>query len=229
MIAALGEEKRDVIKIYKPTDSELILFVLGAPFKDVGELPTLPALSPATSVYEGCVYGYGSTTSCIHPGSLENSTGSCRKGKLFITPLSKIGSDTHCLMNASVKYEKYHDEDFISFSSLHTKGLTDKPHLSNNEGYQFDKLTLERGYLPLRNDTPDNRLLISPSFTLSGDSGGPVIGEDNQIYALTYKGYPNSRPSSVAELLRDILEVKGDNFKELFEIDVSGDKFGLGV
>lgn len=225
-VAWLEEEKRDIIKVYTPKEQgvDLALFVLSSPFQDVEGFPTLPRSLPIASVYEGYVYGYGYTTSSNHPGHLEASGEICRKGKLFITPLSKIEPNTHRLMSSGI--DTQNDNNFISFSSFHKNGLIIDRSLSANEDYQFSKLILNQGYIPLKTDDPSDRLLISPSFILPGDSGGPIIGSDNQIYALAYHLCPNAWSDWVVGLKNAIFKKK--NYKELCTLTILQGEFGVG-
>lgn len=231
--AYLGEEKREIIKVYKSEkDVDLVLFVLSSPFKGADEFPTLPEPSSYPYLYEGYLYGYGSTTSSNHPGSLEGSQGICRKGEVFMTPLSNIEPDAYILKSDEESHEQANDE-LVSLSTFQEKRFADNP-LSTDARDKFNKEILDKGYLSLvKHDLHDDSWLspvfilpFSPASMLAGDSGGPVISGDNQLYALasniTHTFYPILR----VDFLENI--VKEKNYKQYFKLVFSGQELSIG-
>jgi hypothetical protein len=198
MVAYLGEENRDIVYVYRSSDQniDLALFILRSPFKNIENLPHLPSSQETASVYEGDSYGCGVTTSSTHPGYVVGSIGKCRKGKQFIAAVSSLGAE---MVQSLLKFNQiYSAKDYFSFTINQQE--SQEPRLPALEGININKNSKEReDFLRNLTDTITQKqsinfaegtgsLTSSPSYSLTGDSGGPLIGSDNQLYALTAGG-----------------------------------------
>ena len=166
----------EIITFYTHKDVDLALFVLKEPvneFKDFFELPKSSALN---SVMIGNVYGFGAATSKDHPGTLENSNDKlCRKGEIFLAPINQLKStDINLLLL---------DETVLKNNSLISYSMPLKDKFIEDEELK----TLNQEGLFLENNEILNK---SSSFLLSGDSGGPII-QDNEIMGISASGIPH--------------------------------------
>lgn len=190
----LGGVRKKIKKFYTKKDADLAVFLLEESIDSIEDFPTLPINFEIPLIIEGELYGFGPTSSSTHPGSLENSVGICRKGKLFLSSLDEIDFEltnffdeniTNMNKEASLIYDQHKEgNSFISFS------IPIKDTIIQNSTLQIQ--TLFHNGLNLKN----NKMLTrSSSFGLTGDSGGPVL-LDNKIIGI----YSSSSPSITVPL-----------------------------
>lgn len=192
-VAHLGTEQRNVTQIYRKSSdkTDLLLFALQSPFEDTGEFPRLPETDLTGPTYKGHSYGYGRTTGPNNHVPMPNSSGICRRGKIITTDFHQLGDTPRQFLNID-KEGKI--TDFFLNNILFSFSVFQTPdNLENRTGYEgiyeFNKSLLQNRYLPLKDDTLfPNQLVDSPCFTFYGDSGGPLIGEDNQLYGICHRG-----------------------------------------
>lgn len=212
VIAHLGDEQRKVVKVYSPSDNtDLILFVLQDPFKDASGFPSLPDTTPETSIYSGSIYGYGRTTSPDKHAMLENSSGKCRKGKVITAHFHQIEDKSQPFLKLGKITDFSLNNIMFSFKIFqNTLALENKK--GNEEKYKFTESLVTNRYLTVKDNKIDlslNKLISSPSFTLYGDSGGPLISDDNQLYAISHRGDFEFQGGIYADLSEN-LQKRGD-------------------
>lgn len=207
----LGGIQKKIKKFYTKKDADLAVFVLEESIDSIDDFPTLPIDFQMPLTIEGELYGFGPTSSLTHPGSLKDSVGIYRKGKLFLSPLNEIDfeltnffdEDTTSMSEEASLVYKHHKEgnSFISFA------IPIKDTIIQNSTLQTQ--TLFHNGLNLKNNKMLSR---SSSFGLTGDSGGPIL-LDNKIIGI----YSSSIPSITIPF--KILNTKQDKeYKQISSI-----------
>ena len=227
IIAYLGTEKRNVVKVYYPSNkTDMVVFVLQTPFEGVNEFPRLPETSSATtSTYAGRIYGYGGTTASNNHTPIADSSGKCRTGKVIAADFHQLDGKARQLLNID-KDNKITDFSLnnlmFSFTLFQNSEVLDN-NKGSEEAYRFNETLLKKRYLSMENNNSSpNQLLSSPCFTFYGDSGGPLISDDNQLYAIAHRGYFLFQGGIYFELSENIQNLNG------FEIKFGEDKLKIG-
>lgn len=227
--AHLGTEQRKVVKVYYPSNNtDLVLFVLQDPFKEASGFPSLPDTTPETSTYSGSIYGYGRTTSPNNNTIMDNSSGKCRKGKVIATHFHQIEdkSQQFLKLDDNNKITDFSLKNIIFSFAIFQNTLERENKQGNEAKYTFTESLVANRYLTVEDSNLSlNRLITSPCFTLFGDSGGPLISDDNQLYAICHRGDFEFQGGIYVDLSENLQ--KGKNFAG-FTIKFGEDILNIG-